>query len=116
MKKSSKAKQFTIKDIAAGKWATTKFFLRRIPEIVVLAALAFLYIDNEYYCISQEIKIAQLKQEIQEVKSEALKVEAELTQMCIQSNIERMVIERGLDIGVSQQSKIVIKSDDNTND
>ena len=116
MKNSGKTKPIKIKDLAAGKWATTKFFLRRLPEIIVLAILAFLYIDNEYFCIAQEIEITIIKREIQEVKTEALKVEAELTQMCIQSNIEKMVQERGLDIGVSQQSKIVIDADNNVND
>jgi hypothetical protein len=115
MKKSGKAKPIKIKDIADGKWFTTKFFIRRLPEIIILAVMAVFYIDNGNFGIAQKIEIAKIKQEIQEVKAEALKVEAELTQMGIQSNIEKMVRERGLDIEISQQSKIVIDAGNGVN-
>ncbi|MDR0811752.1 MAG: hypothetical protein LBN23_05735 [Paludibacter sp.] len=108
-------KNISIKGIAAGNMFTTKFFLRRIPEIVALAVLAFLYIDNQYYCIAQEIKISKLKQEIQDAKSESLKVEAELTRMCIQSNIEKMVNERNLQIEISQNGKYILEMKDSIN-
>jgi hypothetical protein len=110
-----KNKHITIKEIAAGKWFTTKFFLRRIPEIIVLAILTFLYIDNGYYCIAQEMEIKQLKQDIQDAKSEALKVQAELTQTGMRSNIEKMVSERGLLIETSQKAKYVIEINDSIN-
>jgi len=100
--------------VAGGNFFTTKFFLRRIPEIVVLAILAFFYIDNKNYCsIFQKFEIQRLEQEIQELKIESLQVERELTQISILSNIEKMVNKRGLDIKIADK-KYVIKINEST--
>jgi len=44
----------------------------------MIAILAFLYVDNRYYCEKQLSKVLKLKRELQDIKYESLTLSAEL--------------------------------------
>ena len=76
----------------------------------MLAILAFMYVDNRFYCETQLAKVIELKKQIQDVKYESLTISAELMEISRQSNIEKMIKERGIDLSESDTPPIVIQT------
>ena len=69
----------------------------------------FLYVDNRYYCETQLSKELKLKREIQDVKYESLTISAELMEISRQSNVRKMIKERGLTLSESNTPPIVLE-------
>lgn len=101
-------KSSTIKDIINGNILTKNFLKKQYPLMIMIAFLAFLYIDNRYYCETQLSKVLKLKREIQDVKYESLTISAELMEISRQSNIRKMVRERGLMLRETNTPPVVI--------
>jgi len=78
--------------------------------LIMMAILAFMYVDNRFYCETQLAKVIELKKNIQDVKYESLTISAQLMEISRQSNIQRMIKERGLNLIESATPPVVIET------
>lgn len=102
-------KSSTLRDIINGNILTKKFLQKQYPLLILIAFLAFLYVDNRYYSETQLSKVLKLKREIQDIKYESLTISAELMEISRQSNVRKMIKERGLTLSESNTPPVVIE-------
>jgi hypothetical protein len=102
-------KSSTLRDIINGNILTKKFLQKQYPFLIMLAFIAFLYVDNRYYCETQLSKALKLKREIQDIKYESLTISAELMEISRQSNVRKMIYDRGLTLSESNTPPIVLE-------
>ncbi|MDD3077671.1 MAG: FtsL-like putative cell division protein [Paludibacter sp.] len=105
----SDIKSSTIRDVINGNIFTKKFFQKQYGLLIMLAILAFMYVDNRYYCETQLAQVIELKKKIKDVKYESLTISAQLMGISKQSNIEKMIIDRGIDLKQSVRPPITIE-------
>ena len=104
----SDLKSRNFRDVLNGNILTTRFFQRQYALIFMIAVLAFLYVDNRYYCETQLAEEIKLKKQIQDLKYESLTISAELMQASRQSNVLNQINERGVKLIRSYTPPIVI--------
>lgn len=105
----SDIKSSSVRDILNGNILTKRFFQKQYGLLLLIAVLAFLYVDNRYYCETQLAKEIELKKKIQDVKYESLTISAELMQLSRQSNVLKMINERGVSLIRTSTPPIVIE-------
>lgn len=105
----SDIKSSTVRDILNGNILTKKVLQKQYGLIIMIAFLAFLYVDNRFYCETQLAKEIELKKKIQDVKYESLTIKAELMTISRQSHVQKMINERGIELDVTATPPIVIE-------
>ncbi len=75
----------------------------------MMSLLAFLYVDNRYYCETQLAKEIKLKKEILDLKYESMTISAELMAISRQSNVLSIVKAKGLNLMETYTPAIEIK-------
>ncbi len=83
--------------------------LEYVPLLIVFFCISFWYIDNRYVCERKMLKITQLGKELQDRKFVWLTISAELTQLSRQSEVERIIEEKNIDLKVSKEPAIEIR-------
>jgi hypothetical protein len=104
----SDIKSSTVRDFMNGNFLTKRFFQKQYGLLILLAILAFIYVDNRYYCETQLIREIELKKKIQDAKYESLTISAQLMQISRQSNVQKMIKERNLPLVESNTPPVVI--------
>ena len=104
----SDLKSSTFRDVLNGNFLTTNFLRKQYGLLIMIAVLLFFYVDNRYYCETQLAKEIEVKKKIQDVKYEYLTISAELMQISRESNVLRMVQEKGLNLKETATPPIVI--------
>lgn len=104
----SDIKSSSVRDLMSGNILTKKFIQKQYGLLIMLAVLAFVYIDNRYYIETQMNKENRLRRELRDVKYESLTISAELMQISRRSNVLRMINERGLGLIESTEPPILI--------
>jgi capsular polysaccharide biosynthesis protein len=110
-----KTKSLSFRDLISGNFLTKRFFIRQIPFLAIIAILSFLVVDNGYYCETQIITIEKLKDSIKNTNYEAIRTDAELTTMSVQSNIEKMVTERNIPLIKQESPPVYIEKETDNN-
>jgi hypothetical protein len=105
----SDIKSSKLRDVLNGNILTKRFIQKQYGLIIMIAVLAFMYVDNRYYCETQLAKEIQLKKKIQDVKYESLTISAELMTISRQSNVLKMINERGVNLIQTATPPIVIE-------
>jgi hypothetical protein len=105
----SDIKSSSLRDVLNGNILTNKFIQKQYGLIAMIAVLAFLYVDNRYYCETQLAKEIDLKKKIQDVKYESLTNSAELMKISRQTNVMEMVNARGVNLIQTATPPIVIE-------
>lgn len=105
----SDIKSSTLRDVINGNFLTKKFFQKQYGLLIMIAILLFMYVDNRYYCETQQVKVIELKKQIQDVKYESLTISAQLMELSRQSNVLAKVKERGLNLVETDTPPVVIK-------
>jgi len=105
----SDIKSSTLRDVINGNFLTKKFFQKQYGLLIMIAILLFMYVDNRYYCETQQVKVIELKKQIQDVKYESLTTSAQLMELSRQSNVLAKVKERGLNLAETDTPPVVIK-------
>ena len=105
----SDIKSSNVRDILNGNILTKNFIRKQYWLIIMIAVLAFLYIDNRYYCETQLAKEIELKKKIQDAKYESLTISAELMEISRQSNVMKAVNDNGLNLIENTTPPIVIE-------
>ncbi len=111
----SDIKSSTLRSFINGDFLTKKFFQKQYGLLILLAILAFIYVDNRYYCETQALKTIELKKKIQDVKYESLTISAQLMQISRQSNIQKLIKEKNIPLVESIKPPVIIETpDENT--
>jgi hypothetical protein len=105
----SDIKSSTLRDVLNGNILTKRFIQKQYGLVIMIAVIAFMYVDNRYYCETQLAKEIQLKRKIQDLKYESLTISAELMTISRQSNVLKMINERGVNLIQTATPPIVIE-------
>jgi len=105
----SDIKSSTVRDILNGNILTNRFLQKQYGLLIMIAVLAFFYVDNRYYCETQLAKEIEMKKKIQDVKYESLTISAELMQISRQSTVLNLIKSRGINLEQTTSSPIVIE-------
>lgn len=82
---------FTLRRILGGDFLTAAALRRYVGVILLVLAFIVIYISNRYSCEKEMIKIDALKKELQDAKYKALSSSSELTELCRESNVLKML-------------------------
>jgi len=105
----SDLKSSSLRDVINGNILTKRFIQKQYGLIIMIAVLAFLYVDNRYYCETQLAKEIEMKKKIQDLKYESLTISAELMQESRQSNVLNLINQRGVKLVRTSTPPIVIE-------
>lgn len=111
-KQERKEQKFgSIKDLLDGSLIANDFILKQLPYIVFLVVLAFTYIANRYHAEKVVRANIELTKEINELRAEAITTSSELMFISKQSEVAKLVENRGLELkeSVEPPKKIVIE-------
>jgi hypothetical protein len=103
-KKISAIRSFFLGDI----WATD-FLTKRIRMLSLILAFVLFYIHNRYASQKELLEIDKLKQELVDVKYEALTRSSKLLERSRQSRIEKYISEEGSDLQAPTNPPYLIK-------
>lgn len=101
----------SVKELLDGSLIANEFIVRQLPYIVFLVFLAFVYIANRYHAEKVVRANVELSKEINDLRSEAITTASELMFISKQSEVAKLVKERGLGLeeSVVPPTKIVIE-------
>ncbi len=101
----------SIKDLLDGSLIANDFIVKQLPYIVFLVVLAFVYIANRYHAEKVVRASIELSKEINELRAEAITTSSELMFISKQSEVAKLIEERGLGLkeSVEPPRKIVIE-------
>jgi hypothetical protein len=105
----SDIKSSSLRDVINGNILTKKFIQKQYGLIAMIAVLAFFYVDNRYYCETQQAKEIKLKKKIQDLKYESLTNSAELMKISRQTTVLEMINQRGVNLIQTATPPIVIE-------
>lgn len=83
--------------------------LEYVLFLVVFFGVSFWYIDNRYVCEKKMLQITKLEKELQDRKFVWLTISADLTQLSRQSEVEKVIKEKNIELKVSSEPAIRIK-------
>lgn len=97
-----------LKELMSGSMLTDKIILRHLWYILFLSILGAFYIGNRFHAESLVRRTTLLQKEVKELRSEALSVSAELNSVSRQSEVIRMVRDRGLGLEELREPPYII--------
>ena len=105
----SDIKSSTLQDIINGDILTKNFLKKQYALIGLIALLMFLYVDNRFYCETQQSRVIELKKKIKDVKYESLTVSADLMEVSRQTSILKLVKAKNIDLKVAETPPVVLE-------
>lgn len=96
-KKGRKAGSF-MKELFSGSMVSEKIILKNLGYISFVTLLAALYIGNRFHAEKITREITRLQKEVNDLRSESLSTSADLMYASKQSEVLRMVREKGLNL------------------
>ena len=101
-KAKRKEKRLSLLYILGGGILKEDFIVRHTKMIVLVVILIFFFIGNRYTCMQKLREIDRLQQQLRDTRFEALSISSELTGHSRQSQIELLIEEQGLELGVAK--------------
>lgn len=111
-KKEPKAsKKRVLKDVLDGSLLKSEQLVGQLPFIFFLSLLAIFYIANRYQAERIIAQSMQLEAEVKELRSEAVSVSSDLMSISKQSEVLKLINQKGMDLKESFEPpmKIVIR-------
>ena len=104
-----------VKDIFLGRFISNDILIRQWKRILVIVILLFIYISNRYTCQQKITQIGELQKHLVDVRYEALTLSSKLMGSSRQSQVEKLIESKGLDLHESKQPpfKLVKKNHGN---
>jgi cell division protein FtsL len=87
-----------LKELLSGSMVTEKIILKNLWYVLLITFLAAVYIGNRFHAEKITRETARLQQQLKELRSESLATSAELMYISRQSEVVRLVREKGLDL------------------
>lgn len=88
---AAQSASFTLRRILGGEFLTARMLRRQIWVILMVAAFTLVYVSNRYSCQKDLLEINELNEKLKDAKYKALAASSELTEMCRESNVLRML-------------------------
>jgi hypothetical protein len=85
-----------VKELLSGILVSEKIILKNIWYIILLTILGAIYIGNRFHAEKITRETTRLSREVKDLKAEALSTSANLMSVSRQSEVFRMVREKGL--------------------
>ncbi|HNX87464.1 MAG TPA: FtsL-like putative cell division protein [Paludibacteraceae bacterium] len=108
----SDIKSSTLRDILNGNILKKKFIQKHYALFILVAFLAFIYIDNRFYCETQVSREVKLKQQLKDIKYESLTISAQLTTLSRRTYVMNFINEKGLNLKESPYAPVIITEPD----
>lgn len=104
----SELRASSLRDILTGRILTKRVVWKQYGLAALIALFAFFYIDNRFYCEKQLAKEIKLKKQLQDIKYESLTISAELMKISRQSYVQRLIIEKGIDLKDNKTAAVAV--------
>jgi cell division protein FtsL len=103
VKKTKQKKEKTrsgsfMKELLSGSMVTEKIILNNLWYVLLLTLLAAIYIGNRFHAEKITRETTKLQREVKELRAESLATSADLMYISRQSEVYRLVKEKGLDL------------------
>lgn len=95
-----------------GDFLTRKDSLKTWVFILYVTFLAMIMIASSHSAEKKVYKVAELNQELQELRSEFVDTRKRLMRLKMESNIAEIMSERGIYTSLTPAYKIIVKSED----
>lgn len=99
-----------VKDVLSGNVLVRDYLVRHIPYIILLVVLAIFYIANRYKNEKIAIEEQALKEELKNMRSESITTAAELMRISRQSEVVRLVKDKGINLEESTVPPKIIEN------
>lgn len=109
MTKDKKKKKNWLKAWIDGDALLNPFWGRQIGLIALVAVLIIVYVANRYAFQQEQVQIQRLREELEDVKYEALARSSELMEKSRESNIQQYIEEQGSALQMATLPPVVIK-------
>lgn len=96
-KEKTKSGSF-MKELLSGSMVTEKIILNNLWYVLLLTLLAAVYIGNRFHAEKITRETTRLQREVKELRAESLATSADLMYISRQSEVYRLVKEKGLDL------------------
>ena len=96
-KKKVKTGSF-MKELLSGSMITEKIILKNLWYVLLLTLLAAIYIGNRFHAEKITRETDRLQREVRDLRAESLSTSASLMYISRQSEVYRLVKERGLNL------------------
>jgi len=87
-----------IRELLDGSVLTKGLITRQLPYLIFLTLLAIIYIGNRYNAEKIVRQTVVLQNKIKELRAESVSISAKLMDISKQSEVSKLVSERGLDL------------------
>jgi hypothetical protein len=87
-----------MKELLSGSMVTEKIILNNLWYVLLLTLLAAIYIGNRFHAEKITREATRLQREVKELRAESLATSADLMYISRQSEVFRLVKEKGLDL------------------
>lgn len=114
-KQRSKANK-TISDIMGGNILTKESFVKSFPFVVYVVLLFMLYITNVYMAEDINREISKLKTKTENLHVEYVYLKSEITSITKQSNMAKMLKNKGIKESVEPLKRIVVEREGGRDD
>jgi hypothetical protein len=100
--------------LLSGSLLSQDAVVRHLPYLLFLSLLALIYIANGFWAESSVRQINRMEQEIKELRSEQISIKSELNNTVIESELIKIIEERGMGLTESfdPPKKIEVESSD----
>jgi cell division protein FtsL len=87
-----------VKELLSGSMITEKIILGNLWYVLLLTLLAAIYIGNRFHAEKVTREMTRLQREVKELRAESLSTSADLMYLSRQSEVFKLVKEKGLDL------------------
>lgn len=104
-----KKKKKNIKALFDGDMLLSPFLQRNLGLALLAFVLVVAYVSNRYAFQREQVQIKTLREQLNDVKYEALARSSELMEKSRESNIQRYIKEQGSELQIPTKAPVVIK-------
>lgn len=104
-----KKKKKNIKALFDGDMLLSPFLQRNLGLALLAFVLVVAYVSNRYAFQREQVQIKTLREQLNDVKYEALARSSELMEKSRESNIQRYIKEQGSELRIPTKAPVVIK-------
>jgi hypothetical protein len=87
-----------IKELLSGSMISEKIILKNLGYISLITLLAALYIGNRFHAEKITRETTRLQREVKDLRAEALSTSADLMNVSRQSEVVRLIREKGINL------------------
>ncbi|MDH8701852.1 hypothetical protein M2138_001203 [Dysgonomonadaceae bacterium PH5-43] len=109
MKTTDKKHRSLIQYVFSGIFLTEDGLVKQSKLIILVVILFLLFISNDYSCRKKLYKIEELKVELNDVKYHNLVISTQLTYNSRQSQLEKLLEEKGINLSGNKNPAYMIK-------